>query len=124
MTSFAIVKFASQKEKSRFKAWLGSLKEPLKKDGRKLRIGDNEDKEERKKGRIIAKVSRALHEAKEGRKDLTTDYRNFEAFIGRKCVDYFEGDTLQLKGEALTLQKQIQALVDEKSKAEDGDSEE
>ena len=78
MTSFGIVKFTLQREKAQFKNWLSSLKEPLQKHGKKLRLGDNEDKEEREKGRAIAKVVRALYENKEKRKDITRDYHNHE----------------------------------------------
>ena len=60
MTSFGIVKFVSQREKIRFKKWLGSLEEPPKRHGKKLRIGENEEKEERDKGRAIAKVVRCI----------------------------------------------------------------
>ena len=127
MTSFGIVKFATKQEKVRFKKWLGSLKEPLKKNGKKLRVGDNEEKEERTKGRAIAKVARALYENKKGRQDITTDYFNHEVYVNigdrQKLVACFVGETLKLKGEALELKEKIQQLVDEKRQAEDSASE-
>ena len=126
MTSLGIVKFISKEEKLRFKKWLGSHKEPLQKDGKKLRVGDNEDKEDRTKGRAIAKVARALYEAKEGRKDITPDYMNHEVYMLNgtvwKRVAYFEDGNLKLKGEAFELKEKIQTLIDEKRKI-DEDSE-
>ena len=125
MTSFVIVKFTSIKDKTRFKRWLATLKEPLAKDGTRLRIGDNDEKEVRTRGRAIAKVARALFEAKEGRKDVTADYPNLEVYVRKpdgskqKRVAYFEDGSLKLKGEAWELKDRIQALIDEKRRMDD-----
>ena len=123
MTSYGIIRFVSMKEKMRFKKFLASLQEPLEKDGKKLRIGENEDKEVRTRGRTIAKVVKALYDAKEGRQDIKRDYVIHEVYKKEgkiwKRVAYYQDGSLKLKGEALELKEKIQKLVDEKRKSED-----
>ena len=102
------------KENSKFKRWLAGLAEPLKYQGRKLHIGDNETKEERTKGRALSKVYRALMEKQPDRKDVTRERGPGEVIVGKKLVARWADGKLKLKGEALELRERIQALIEEK----------
>ena len=61
--SFAFVTFKDIQTKKEFKKWLaGSEDKILYKGAHGLRVGDNEDRKQRARGRAIGKVKRALCE--------------------------------------------------------------
>ena len=91
--------------------------EPFKPDGRKLRIGDCEQREVSNKRHCTAKHCRTLLGAKEGRKHATAAYVSFEVYIGWRKDGYWEGNAMKLKGEADSgLKETIHALIEEKRK--------
>ena len=115
MTSFGIAKFASSKQKSDFKKWLGDGKKEFKFKGlHTLSIGDNEEKTRRIQGRAVGKVKRALMESRANRTDITTDRNAGEVFVGTERVAKWVGDHFRLKGEALKLKERIDELLAEK----------
>ena len=94
------------------------------KDEQNLRIGDNEDTDQRRKGRAVGKVKRALCELQQNRTDVITDRRAGEVWIGEERVAKWVVDRLRLRGEALKCKARIDALIEEKRKPRDDLSEE
>ena len=98
LTSYGIIRFRTMKDKSKFKRWLAGLAEPLKYQGRKLHIGDNETKEERTKGRALSKVYRALMEKQPDRKDVTRGQRTQRSHCGQEAGGEVGGWQAQVEG--------------------------
>ena len=61
-----------------------------------------------------------MHEAKEGRKDVTTGHVNHGVYVGRRRVLYWADNEIKLKGEALELKDDIHARINEKRQPERG----
>ena len=85
---------------------------------KEVKVSDNDLKEDRDKGRAMAKVYRALYEAKKDRTDLRKDKKWGEVYAGKVRVARWDGEKMKLKGEALPLKARIEELIAEKRKYE------
>ena len=78
--------------------------------GKKLSIGDNE----RKRGRAMSKIKRALMEQDGDRTDITIDGKGGNVYVGRAQVAKWDGEGLRLAREAELLKERIDELMTER----------
>ena len=64
--------------------------------------------------RAVAKVKRALMEAKEDRTDVRVDRQHGLVYIDKKTVASWNGEKILLKGEALLLKENMEELIAER----------
>ena len=92
MTSFGIVRFKDTTMKNKFKEWLAAdeNKEYLK--NMKVWMNDNQAKERRVMETVAGKVKCALCQNREGREDVTCDWRWGRVYVGRELVAKWENE--------------------------------
>ena len=110
MVSFGIVRFPDSGRKFAFKEWLKDNQEVMKHE--QVYVSENVEKSQRTLEIAAGKVKKVLCQKREGRRDVTVDWRRGQVFVGRVLVaKWLDGKMVLLSGEVLKMRDEVDASI-------------